>query len=132
LFVVAKLAQQAGPRFAETVGTNLTGGFMFKSLITVTAVAVLAAAPLVASAQDSSQVSRPEVKSDLTQMEQSGYQPEGDRMNYPANAQVSENQVEQHKEVDARSYGPSTTGTSAAGIRNYSSQPTSQSVFFGH
>jgi len=105
---------------------------MFKSLITVTAVAVLAAAPLVASAQDSSQVSRPEVKSDLTQMEQSGYQPEGDRMNYPANAQASENRVEQQKEVDASSYGPSTTGSSAAGTRNYSSQPTSQSVFFGH
>lgn len=105
---------------------------MLKSLIATTAIVTAIAAPSFAFAQDSSQVTRPEVKADMTQMEQSGYQPEGEHVNYPANAQASENRVEAQRGEEATSYGPVMTGTSASGMRSYSSQPSDHAVYFGH
>lgn len=105
---------------------------MFKSIIAGTAVIAAMAIPVLASAQDNGQVSRPEVKAGLSQMEQSGYRPESDRAGYPDNVQASERSVQTQRGGDAASYGPAMTGTSAAGVRNYSAQPDRHAVYLGH
>jgi hypothetical protein len=90
---------------------------MFKSLIPTVIVASALAAPALASAQDNSgsEVTRAQVKGDLIQMEQQGYKPGADRTTYPAPEQAAEQRVEAQKGVEATSYGPAMSGTSASG-----------------
>ena len=62
---------------------------MFKSLIAATVMSAAIAVPSLSFAQDNGEVSRSAVKSDLVQMEQSGYNPQEDRATYPQQAQAS-------------------------------------------
>ncbi|SAL35841.1 purine nucleoside phosphorylase [Caballeronia sordidicola] len=108
---------------------------MFKSLIPAVVIVSALAAPTFAFAQTSDNngpVTRAEVKAQLVQLEKAGYNPAGDQINYPANIQAAQARVDAQNQA-ATSYGPSTSGTSAAGVRGSAPvQNAPGSVFFGH
>lgn len=106
---------------------------MFKKLIPAVLITSALAVPMLAVAQNDGQVTRSAVKTDLQQMEQSGYNPATDRTTYPDNAQASEQRVESERGVSATSYGPSMSGTSASGMRTQMARSGgTHSIYFGH
>jgi hypothetical protein len=106
---------------------------MFKSLVPAIVLASALGAPALAFAQGADTVSRPAVKADLIQMEQSGYNMEGDHATYPAQTQASEQRVAASRGITATSYGSPTDSSSAAGMRVPVAQPDGMhSVYFGH
>lgn len=80
-----------------------------KAAVVAAIIAVPAAA--FAQAQPQQQVSRAEVRADLTQLRAAGYDP-SDWMHYPENIQAAEAKVAAQR---ATAYGPSTNGTSQSG-----------------
>ncbi|MGA7781562.1 MAG: DUF4148 domain-containing protein [Paraburkholderia sp.] len=116
-----------------------------KSLIQAVAIAAILAAPVASFAQsaDTSQqpVTRAEVKNQLIQLEQAGYNPSiSNDVNYPADIQAAEKRVQeqnppvaQNSVADTSGYGPATSGSSASGTMQMS-QPAvaSQRIYFGH
>lgn len=88
-------------------------------------VAALVAVPALSFAQSSVQnapVTRAEVKAELVQLQQAGYNPASDNTQYPANlqaalARVSAANGETASASAASSYGGVTQGASAAGSR---------------
>jgi|ERR1700712_1843401 hypothetical protein len=106
---------------------------MLKALIPAVVIASALAAPTLTFAQDNTQVTRSAVKTDLQQMEQSGYNPAADRTTYPDQAQAAEQRVESERGVSATSYGPSMSGTSASGVRSpMTPADGTHSIYFGH
>jgi hypothetical protein len=106
---------------------------MLKAIIPAIALAAAIGAPTLANAQQSGDtVTRAAVKADLVQLEQSGYNVEGDHTTYPAQAQAAETRVETNHGVMATSYGPTVNGSSAAGTRSLVAQPDgARSTYFG-
>jgi Ni/Co efflux regulator RcnB len=84
-----------------------------KSLVKAVALVALVAAPLVSFAQSSQPVTRAEVREQLAQLEQAGYNP-NDWMHYPANIQHAEEVVAQQNAGNT-AYGGAANGTSQAG-----------------
>jgi hypothetical protein len=109
---------------------------MFKSLIPAVVIVSALAAPAFAFAQSTNNapVTRAEVKAQLVQLEKAGYNPAGNQIDYPNNIQAAQAKVNAENGVAATSYGPSTSGTSAAGVRSavLPAQNAPDSVFFGH
>jgi len=106
---------------------------MFKALIPAVVVASALAAPTFSFAQNDTSVTRSAVKTDLQQMEQSGYNPAAERTTYPNQAQAAEQRVESQRGVSATSYGPSMSGTSASGMRlPMTPADGTHSIYFGH
>jgi hypothetical protein len=109
---------------------------MFKSLIPAVVIVSALAAPTFAFAQSTDNngpLTRAEVKAQLVQLEKAGYNQASDQINYPANIQAAQARVDAENGQAATSYGPSTSGTSAAGVRS-SAAPAKNapgSVFFG-
>ena len=96
-------------------------------------VAAVVIVPAVSFAQSNGPVTRADVRAQLVQLEKAGYNPAGDQINYPANIQAAQARVDAENGQAATSYGPSTSGTSAAGVRS-SAAPAKNapgSVFFG-
>ena len=90
-----------------------------KSLIKSVALVVVLAAPVVSFAQSEQPLTRAEVKAQLKQVEQAGYNPgrSSDSM-YPADIQAAEARVAQQNataQADTTGYGPTATGSSQAG-----------------
>lgn len=110
---------------------------MFKSIIPAVVIASALAAPAFAFAQssDNAPVTRAEVKAQLAQLEKAGYNPSSDQINYPQNIQAAQARVNAQN-GEATSYGPSTSGSSAMGVRAtiapQDSASPAQAVFFGH
>lgn len=90
-----------------------------KSLIKAVALVVVLAAPVASFAQSEQPVTRAEVKAQLKQLEQAGYNPAtADDANYPADIQAAEARVaaENSKaQADTTGYGPTATGSSQTG-----------------
>jgi hypothetical protein len=106
---------------------------MFKSMVPAIVLVSALGAPAFAYAQDADTVSRAAVKADLVQMEQSGYNVEGDHTTYPAQTQAAEQRVEAARGVTATSYGSPTNGSYASGMRAPMAQPDeTHSIYFGH
>ena len=109
---------------------------MFKSLIPAVVIVSALAAPTFAFAQSTDNngpLTRAEVKAQLVQLEKAGYNPAGDEVDYPANIQAAQARVDAQNAQAATAYGPSTSGTSAMGVRG-SAAPAKNgpgSVFFG-
>jgi opacity protein-like surface antigen len=117
---------------------------IMKSLIKAVAIAALLAAPVASFAQaaDTTQqpMTRAEVKNQLIQLEQAGYNPaRADDATYPADIQAAEQRVQaenppvaQNSVADTSGYGPATSGTSASGSMQ-PMQPVSrnQDIYFG-
>jgi hypothetical protein len=84
-----------------------------KSLVKVVAVTTVLAVPAISFAQSSQPLTRAEVKAQLAQLEEAGYNA-NDYANYPANLQHAEIVLaEQHNGITA--YGPVENGTSQSG-----------------
>jgi len=77
-------------------------------LVTRIAVVALVASPLVASAQEG--LTRAQVKAQLQQLEQAGYNPSERDAFYPNNIQAAEEKIR-----SGNAYGASPDGTSASG-----------------
>jgi uncharacterized protein DUF4148 len=110
---------------------------MFKSLIPAVVIVSALAAPTFAFAQSADtngSLTRAEVKAQLVQLEKAGYNPAGDQVNYPQNIQAAQARVDAQNAQAATAYGPSTSGTSAVGVRGSAApaQNAPGSVFFGH
>ena len=113
-----------------------------KSLIKAIAVAAVLAVPVASFAQSGDQpATRAEVRSQLIQLEQAGYNPAASNdTNYPSDAQAAESRVQaqnpavaqtQEPVADTSGYGGRVSGSSQAGGVL---QPTSgpKSVYFGN
>lgn len=113
-----------------------------KSLIKVVAIAAVLAAPVVSFAQSSQQpVTRAEVRNQLIQLEQAGYNPATTNdVNYPADIQAAESRVQaqnpavaqtQEPVANTSGYGAPMSGSSQAGgmVRPISGP---NSVYFGN
>lgn len=112
-----------------------------KSLIKAVAVAAVLAAPIVSFAQSSQQpVSRAEVRNELIQWEQAGYNPAtSNDTNYPADAQAAERRVQAQNPAlaqtqpvaDTSGYGAPMSGSSqSGGVMQPMSGP--KAVYFGN
>ncbi len=108
-----------------------------KKLIPAVVVAAALVVPSLSFAQLSQQgLTRAQVRAELVQLEQAGYNPSGDRVNYPDNLQAAQARVTQEKLAsgDTSGYGAPAVGTSQAG--GPAVQPAhvtpSQAVYFGH
>ncbi|MFM0340165.1 DUF4148 domain-containing protein [Paraburkholderia fungorum] len=113
-----------------------------KSLIKAVAIAAILAAPVVSFAQASQQpVTRAEVRNQLIQLEQAGYNPATTNdVNYPADIQAAERRVQaqnpavaqaQEPVANTSGYGAPMSGSSQSGGVM---QPMSgsKSVYFGN
>jgi type II secretory pathway pseudopilin PulG len=105
-------------------------------LISAVAVAAALAVPAISFAQTSQQgLTRAQVRAELAQLEQAGYNPTGDHVNYPENLQAAQARVTEQQLANSNTsgYGAPAAGTSQAG---YAVQPAQvrpqQSVYFGH
>ncbi|ASW00764.1 DUF4148 domain-containing protein [Paraburkholderia aromaticivorans] len=113
-----------------------------KSLIKAVALAAVLAAPAASFAQASQQpVTRAEVRQDLIQMEQAGYNPAtSNDSTYPADAQAAEHRIQaqnpaiaqnQEPVADTSGYGGAANGSSqAGGVVQPMSGP--RAVYFGN
>jgi hypothetical protein len=78
-------------------------------------IAAVVALPAVSFAQSNQPVTRAEVRAQLIQLEQAGYNPASDQTQYPRNIQAAQARVNAGNGVASTSYGSSTSGTAAAG-----------------
>lgn len=113
-----------------------------KSLIKAIAIAAVLAAPVASFAQSSQQpVTRAEVRNQLIQLEQAGYNPAiSNDPNYPSDVQAAERRVEaqnppvaqtQEPVADTSGYGAPMSGSSqSGGVVQPASGP--KSVYFGN
>lgn len=108
-----------------------------KKLIPAVVVAAALVVPSLSFAQSSQQgLTRAQVRAELVQLEQAGYNPAADRVNYPENLQAAQARVNQEKLAsgDTSGYGAPAVGTSQAGgptVKPAYAAP-SQAVYFGH
>jgi hypothetical protein len=89
-----------------------------KKLIPAVVVAALLAAPAISFAQSSDQgLTRAQVRAELAQLEQAGYKPQSDRVNYPEDLQAAEARVSAEKMANSNTsgYGAPAAGTSESG-----------------
>jgi hypothetical protein len=92
---------------------------LVQSLIVAVAVAV----PSLSFAQTSQPLTRAQVRAELVQLENAGYNPEGDDTTYPRNIQAAEAKVNAQNHDAESTYGASTNGSSAAGAPVVSASP---------
>jgi hypothetical protein len=90
-----------------------------KSLSQFVVVAALVSAPLAAFAQSSQPVTRAQVREELVQLHNAGYNPMGDRNSYPAQIQAAEARVTAQQPASSQEsgYGGGANGLSQTGAR---------------
>ena len=113
-----------------------------KSLIKAVAIAAVLAAPVASFAQSSQQpVTRAEVRNELIQLEQAGYNPAvSNDPNYPADVQAAERRVQAQNRAVAQTQLPVADTSGYGGVANGSSQSGGvrepmtgpKSVYFGN
>jgi Domain of unknown function (DUF4148) len=90
-----------------------------KSLVKAVALMVVLAAPVASFAQSEQPLTRAEVKAQLQQVEQAGYNPaKSTDASYPADIQAAEARIAAQNstaQADTTGYGTTATGTSQAG-----------------
>jgi hypothetical protein len=94
-----------------------------RTLIQAAVIAAIVAAPALSFAQASqAPKTRAEVRNELIQLEQAGYNPSaGDNVDYPANIQAAEARVQQQNALAQgqgaanTGYGPAMNGTTQSG-----------------
>lgn len=104
-----------------------------KSLISAVAVAALFAVPVASFAQSNQPVTRAQVRAELAQLEQAGYNPGADHAAYPVEIQAAEKRVSTENgtaQAQTSGYGSPAAGTSQAGHPNIGRGPGS--VYFGN
>ena len=88
-----------------------------KKLIPAAFIAAALAIPAVSFAQAAQPLTRAQVRAQLVELENAGYDPVGNDVNYPQNLQAAQRRVEQarYAQRDTSGYGKPAAGTSAAG-----------------
>jgi hypothetical protein len=81
----------------------------------VLAVAALIAAPALSFAQTSHELTRAEVRAELVQLQQAGYNPATDNTQYPKNIEAALARVQANQAKAAAAYGGADGGTSKSG-----------------
>jgi hypothetical protein len=103
-------------------------------------VAAVVATPAVSSfAQSNQPLSRTQVRAELVQLEQTGYQPGvGDRTTYPVQIQAAEARIAAQSAAQSAiqnnasgDYGGVADGSSASGV-SFRAAATTRSIYFGH
>ncbi|MGF6778525.1 DUF4148 domain-containing protein [Paraburkholderia sp. GAS334] len=109
-----------------------------KSLIKAVVVATVLAAPVISFAQSNQPVTRAEVRQQLIQLEQAGYDPARRDPQYPADIQAAEQRVNaqntataQAPVADTSGYGAATNGSSQSGAAT-AQTPQQRNVYFGN
>jgi hypothetical protein len=93
---------------------------MKSSIYAVLVVSVLAA-PITSFAQQNGPITREQVRSELVQLQQAGYDANSGDATYPANLQAAQARVAEQNQAQAQAapqnsaYGTSSSGTSQAG-----------------
>ncbi|MBN3762968.1 DUF4148 domain-containing protein [Burkholderia sp. Ac-20365] len=82
-------------------------------------VAALIAAPAVSFAQSNQPVTRAQVRAELVQLQQAGYNPASDNTQYPKNIEAALSRIQAEK---GASYGGVAAGQSNAGARHDAAQ----------
>ncbi|CAM2197382.1 DUF4148 domain-containing protein [Paraburkholderia sp. A1RI_3L] len=85
-----------------------------KSLVKSVVIALAIAAPVASFAQSNAPVTRAQVRAELVQLEKAGYNPSGDRTNYPSELQAAQARVAAQN-GDAQAYGGTVAGSSQSG-----------------
>ncbi|TKC86688.1 DUF4148 domain-containing protein [Trinickia terrae] len=106
-----------------------------KSLVKAVAIAAVLATPLAAFAQSNQPVTRAQVRQELIQLEQAGYNPAtANDYDYPANIQAAEARVTAQKDGTAQAaatgYGPAVGASSKSG--SPVAAPGTQPIYFGN
>ena len=122
-----------------------TGGLVMKSLIYAMVAASVLATPLASMAQTQSNqpVTREQVRQDLIRLEQAGYEPRANDINYPATIQAAEQRAYRAQgqavaetsptAADASGYGgvEPQNGQSGAPAERPTNADGGQPIFFG-
>ncbi|WP_250508966.1 DUF4148 domain-containing protein [Caballeronia sp. GACF4] len=105
-----------------------------KPFFSAIAIAAAFAVPALSYAQTDAPLTRAQVRAELAQLENAGYNPVAADPTYPSNIQAAEARVSTQSvaQASARSndYGSVTAGSSQAG-RTASTQPRAFGTFFG-
>jgi hypothetical protein len=78
-------------------------------------VAALVALPVVSFAQSNQPVTRAQVRAELIQLQQAGYNPASDQTQYPKNIEAAEARISASNSAATTSYGAPGNATSASG-----------------
>lgn len=78
-------------------------------------VAAVMALPIVSFAQSNQPLTRAEVRAQLVELQQAGYNPASDEAQYPKNIEAAQARIDTQKNIANSSYGASTGSASAAG-----------------
>ncbi|WP_213781327.1 DUF4148 domain-containing protein [Caballeronia sp. dw_276] len=80
-------------------------------------VAAVVAIPALSFAQSNQPLTRADVRAQLVELQQAGYNPSSDHTQYPKNIEAAQARVNAEHGITASSYGPSASGTSVSGSR---------------
>jgi hypothetical protein len=94
--------------------TNEKEMIMKTTYLSAVVIAAALSIPALASAQSNAPLTRAEVRAQLVALEQTGYSPASNNINYPQDVQAAQRAVNS-QQADT-SYGPSTAGSSAQGV----------------
>ncbi|MGS1023081.1 DUF4148 domain-containing protein [Burkholderia glumae] len=108
-----------------------------KSLVYAAVATSILAAPVASFAQSNSQpLTRADVRADLIQLEQHGYNPVASDARYPHDIQAAQARVQQSQQTlthaDTSGYGVQPVAGSQAGRRAVTAPNPIDSVYFGH
>lgn len=108
-----------------------------KSLVLTAVVASALIAPVASFAQSNQPVTRAEVRAQLVQLEQAGYNPVASDAQYPRDIQTAEARVQQSQQTlthaDTSGYGVQPVAGAQSGSRRAVAAPNPvDSVYFGH
>ncbi|SIT35804.1 conserved exported hypothetical protein [Paraburkholderia ribeironis] len=78
-------------------------------------VAAVLAIPALSFAQSNQPLTRAEVRAQLVELQNAGYNPASDQAQYPKNIEAAQARLNARKSLSASSYGASTADTSAWG-----------------
>jgi len=101
----------------STTNYNPLGSIIMKMFAKTVLIAAMIAAPVVSFAQSSQSVSRAQVRAELVQLEEAGYDPH-DWLHYPENIQAAEAKVAAQNTAAQGAgvgYGGTANGTSRSG-----------------
>ena len=88
---------------------------LVRSLVAAATVAAAVAVPTLSFAQPDHALTRAEVRAELVQLQQAGYQPASDNTQYPVHLQAALARIDAGQQGTTAAYGGSADGSSAAG-----------------
>jgi opacity protein-like surface antigen len=111
----------------------LNGENIMKKIIGIAALALALAAPAASFAQANQPVTRAQVREQIVQLEQAGYNPNVvNDAKYPADIQAAQARVDAQNGAAQGAYGGMSDGASQAGVRGVVLQPQVTPTYSHH